>query len=564
MKITKNLYSVLFLFVLSLGAMLPLFHQGFFPIHDNGQVQRVYEMAKALSDGMFPVRWSQDLGFGYGYPFFNFYSPLIYYISSILYLGGLSAIVSVKVVVGLGILMSGLGMYLLVKKIFNNYAGLVAGLLYVYAPYHALDIYVRGDMAESFAYALIPFIFYFLIELYKTHKWRFVVFSALSYSALILTHNLTALMVTPIILIAAVLLIFQSFSKQDHKTAFYLILVILTSILIAAFYWLPSLAEMNLTNVKSDTLGGSDYHTQFVCISQLWDSPWGFGGSIPGCIDGLSFRVGKLHLVLGLLSFVIFMYLLFKRIKLKKYIFLMSSLFIGLVFSLYMTLSWSEWLWNLLPFMKFFQFPWRFLILASFFSSVIGGSCIFMLEKILNKYFKLLKVDYLFIGAVLILGGILYPKLFNPQTYYNVTDQNYINESYLIWQSSLVSYEYLPQIISIPKSRKEALSYHPVSAESQILLKIYKQTTTSMQATIESSNTQLINIHIAPFPNWKVYIDGKNIPYTSTSKGMLISVPSGLHMLDASYTQTPIEIWSDILSICGIIILFAGIIFISL
>ena len=34
-----------------------------FPIHDDTQVARVYEMGKALSDSMFPVRWVEDLGF---------------------------------------------------------------------------------------------------------------------------------------------------------------------------------------------------------------------------------------------------------------------------------------------------------------------------------------------------------------------------------------------------------------------------------------------------------------------------------------------------------------------
>ncbi len=564
MNVKVRIYTILFLFILSLGAILPLFHQGFFPIHDNGQVQRVYEMSKALSDGMFPVRWSQDLGFGYGYPFFNFYSPLIYYLSSILYLGGMSAIFSVKFVIILGVLMSGLGMYLLGSKLFNNLAGLTAGLLYVYAPYHALDIYVRGDMAEAFAYALIPFIIFFLIKLCQTKQWRYVVLSSVFYTALILTHNLTALMATPFIFLLSLVFIIRSLYNHNRKMIYYFILTIVCSLLISAFYWLPSLTEMNLTNVNSVTQGGSDYHTQYACLSQLWDSPWGYGGSIPGCVDGLSFRVGKLHLFLSVITFVFFIVILWKKIEFKKYTNIFIALFLGLLFSLFMTLSWSEWLWNLLPFMKFFQFPWRFLILASFFSSLIGGSAVFILEKILHKRFWKLKVGYLYIVVVILLGGILYPKLFIPQTYYNFTDQNYINESYLLWQSSLVSYEYLPKIIKIPSSSKEALAYHPISAKGQILLKNYKQTTTSIEAIIESATTQPITLHIAPFSNWKVYIDSKNISYIPAANGLIVYLPVGLHRLEAFYAQTSVEAWSDIVSIAGIIILFAGIIFISL
>ena len=80
----KYLFPILILFF-SLVAIFPLLQPGFFSFHDNTQVQRVYEMHRALADGHFPVRWVQNLGYGYGYPIFNFYAPFAYYI------GGLSA-----------------------------------------------------------------------------------------------------------------------------------------------------------------------------------------------------------------------------------------------------------------------------------------------------------------------------------------------------------------------------------------------------------------------------------------------------------------------------------------
>ena len=45
-------------------------------MHDDMQLVRQLEMDKCLKDGQIPCRWTPDLGYGYGYPLFNFYPPL--------------------------------------------------------------------------------------------------------------------------------------------------------------------------------------------------------------------------------------------------------------------------------------------------------------------------------------------------------------------------------------------------------------------------------------------------------------------------------------------------------
>ena len=65
--------------ILSFFMIKPLWVNGYFPMHDDTQVARVVEMGRALRAGQFPVRWVSDLGYGYGYPIYNFYGPLPYY-----------------------------------------------------------------------------------------------------------------------------------------------------------------------------------------------------------------------------------------------------------------------------------------------------------------------------------------------------------------------------------------------------------------------------------------------------------------------------------------------------
>ena len=78
MKFLKLILFPLLLIILSCQSVSHLLIPGFFPIHDNTQVERVFEMSKSLSSGMFPVRWVSDLGYAYGCPIFKFYAPLSY------------------------------------------------------------------------------------------------------------------------------------------------------------------------------------------------------------------------------------------------------------------------------------------------------------------------------------------------------------------------------------------------------------------------------------------------------------------------------------------------------
>ena len=154
----KVFLPILAILILSIFTLIPLFHNGFFSVHDNTQVPRVFEMFSSLRDGVFPVRWVQDLGYGYGYPIFNFYSPLPYYIGGFLSFI-FTSLVATKIMFGIGIIVSGISMYLLVNAFYGKKAGVLSSAIYLYFPYHAVNLYVRGAVGEFYAYAFLPLVF---------------------------------------------------------------------------------------------------------------------------------------------------------------------------------------------------------------------------------------------------------------------------------------------------------------------------------------------------------------------------------------------------------------------
>src|SRR3989338_301809 len=210
-NLIKRNWGILAVILLYFWAIKPFFVPGFFPMHDDTQVARVFEMGKALKDGVFPVRWVADLGYGYGYPIFNFYAPLAYYVGGFFNILGFDALTATKIMMILGILLSGVFMYLLAREFWGKLGGVVSGLFYVYAPYHALDIYVRGDVAEFWSYAFIPLMFWGVYKVFKDPKWKWAVAGSLGYAGVILSHNLTAMMVTPFLIIVVIILSYISY-----------------------------------------------------------------------------------------------------------------------------------------------------------------------------------------------------------------------------------------------------------------------------------------------------------------------------------------------------------------
>lgn len=229
MNFLKKNYGLIIVLILSFWAIRPFFIPGFFPIHDDTQVARVFEMGKVLKNGVFPVRWVPDLGYGYGYPIFNFYAPLAYYVGAAFMFLGFDALIATKIMMVLGVVLAGIFMYFLVREFFGEFGGIVSGLFYIYAPYHAVDIFVRGDVAEFWAYAFIPLAF---LGFYKKN----ILLGVMGFAGLILSHNLTALMVTPFLLI--VILLNYLFVHGDKKnSSIYKILLIVILGLGPAFYF---------------------------------------------------------------------------------------------------------------------------------------------------------------------------------------------------------------------------------------------------------------------------------------------------------------------------------------
>ncbi len=559
-QLLNKVSGFLLVFLFSVFTILPLFKDGFFPIHDDTQVARVNQMAIVLSEGIFPVRWVPDLGYGYGYPIFNFYAPFAYYVGGFFDVIGFDSLTATKIMIGLGTLCAAFSMYLLAKEFWGKSGAIVSALLYVYAPYHAINIYVRGAVGELWGYGLVPFVFWGLYRIYKLlylektsqlrnrRLWLSVCITAMSYGLVIISHNLTAFMITPFLFTFA-LFLFILLTSRRKRNALFLFVSLLLGIMVSAFYWLPATVEMKYTNVLSVVGGGSDYKDHFVCVSQLIASPWGYGGSAPGCMDGMSFKIGKVGLIIAVLSLLS---VFFIRGKEKRYALVLGV--IGAILSVFLLLDYSKFVWDLLPQMAFFQFPWRFLLLVVFFLSFVGGAII----SIFPKYIK-----YIFVAICVISIIVSYKNIFVPSHITTKTSEAYVDKREIWWNTSKISDEYMPRSFAKPKSEKKISDKKIMFNTPDVDHRTVRDTSYIHSVAINAKEHSLALLPIAYFPAWKVYIDEKEVSYTVLNRGLLVSVPQGKHTLTAEFEQTPIEVFANNVSLTGVLIMVIGIIYLQ-
>ena len=239
-------------------------------------VQRTYELAASIRSGAVPAQWMSLAAYGLGYPFFSYYAAFPYYLAAALDLAGAGVLWGVKLAQLGGILIAGAAMYALVRRMgAARGAALLASAAYTFAPFHLINVYVRGDsLSEFYALAFYPVILYALLRLEQQPSARNVALMAVSYALLMLTHNISALIFTPLVGLA---LLFRASSHKGRAlwlTLGYGIGALALGLVLSAWFWLPALKEQSLVQLQDQTTGYFNYAGHFRSANlvqyQIW------------------------------------------------------------------------------------------------------------------------------------------------------------------------------------------------------------------------------------------------------------------------------------------------------
>lgn len=528
-------WPILTIFVLSLPTLIPFLKPGLFPSHDGPvYVLRSQQFFKALADGQLPPRWAQDFNFGFGYPIFNFFYPLAYNLVSFFHLFGLSFVASVKLLFLLSFISSGITMYFFAREFLGKFGGIISALLYLYSPFHSVDLYVRGSLGELLVMAFLPLL------LLWVYKGRFLL-AGITLALIILAHNILAMM--SFVLLFSFTLYHVLIYDIKKKHFYRLLLTLFLGLGLSCFFWLPALLEKKYTIFDQIALKEFNFRDHFVYLLQLRYSPWGFGGSLPGPIDGMSFKLGKIHLLFALVG-VLSTFVLQKRKDVKKITLFFVLIFLG---SIFLSLNLSFILWKYLPFLELVQFPWRFLNFTMLGMAFLGGGVGFFVEKFVKKKFFYLA---LFLTSFLIVFFNFSHFQAGPEAY--KVDKDYLSKEKVFATNSTYADELLPVWVKekpkvLPQNKIEIAGRGEVSEEE------FKSNLIKAKINLKEKAQVVINNFY--FPGWQAFVDKqkKEIEILEPLGNIGLILEKGEHLLELKLLSTGIQRCANFISLLSLI-----------
>ena len=134
------------------------------------QFDQMKSFYNGLSAGEVYPRWEEDTNRGFGAPTTSYYPPGVYYLTS-----GLYAIVGdwTRVLLDAQLMMmvaAAAALYLCARRFMSRAGAIVAMAAYVAAPYHLIDQYQRGALAELLSFVWMPLILIFTEGLLGKHN----------------------------------------------------------------------------------------------------------------------------------------------------------------------------------------------------------------------------------------------------------------------------------------------------------------------------------------------------------------------------------------------------------
>lgn len=518
-------------------------------------LQRLHQLETALRDGHFPVRWMPDANYGYGYPFYNYYAPLSIYITAVFRFSGFSYVRAIQLAQLLGFITAAWGMFHLGQRYLkSDTAGFLAAVAYTVAPFHMVNVYVRGDsLAEFWAMAFYPLTILAAGAAVRQPSPSKIAWLALSYAALILSHNISALIFSPFLLLYILLHAWSRPRRVAPGAAFFALLLGLG---LAAWFFVPALGEQSLAQLEPVTQGYFHYSAHFRGQDLVQPSFW-FDYNPDG---RRAFSMGLVQTVTAVLGFVaLFIFGWHRRASSAKdaAYFRAFPLFIAMTFivATLMITPPSRPLWDHLPLLPFTQFPWRFLSVQAFAAALATAA----LAQLPARRLVVLLAGGLLIASSL--GRLTTDHLLLADA--DVTAENLAQYEWFTGNiGSTVSAEYLPPTVQprpytsnwLKTGSRTAITClaGEVTASEAVSLRTTRQTWRITAAGAGAT----IRFPTLFWPGWKGQVDGEAVEIRpSPGSGLImLALPPGSHTVTLYLARTPIRLMAELLSLAAFLI----------
>lgn len=558
--------------LLAIPALLPLAAPGyFFNAHDGRHsVFWLYEFDAAFRDGALWPIWVPDHVLGFGYPLWLVYTPLAFFVAEGFHLLGLGLVAAVKAAWALWFLVGAVGVYRLARRWWGPAAALVASLAYTYAPYHLVDIYVRSAYAEFAALALAPWALLGVVAVWEAPRPRTAALAALPIGALLLTHAAAPAIFLPLIAglaawkgLQAVAMRFTprlgrrgdaqrasarpSAPVREHlRPALWTGVAFALGIGLALIFWLPALAERRFVQEASWLRGTYDYARHFVYPGQLLSASWGFGFSVPGPGDGMSFGLGLIPWIVAGVAAAAALGLARPVLQSRR----AEAIFLALasLIAIFAMTPAAAPAWAAFPLLASIQFPWRLLSVTTIALALLTGAGVRWLEDQTGGRSKPSPLPYL-LALLIVLASFPYtrPELTpirpEDETVLAIVEfeAKYPDmrgmTSYAQRNPSEATSPLIAQYLAGEPLRRAEI----ISGAGEVLDQA--ATANSARARVRADGDVRLRFYTNFFPGWQATVDGRPVEIAPDAPDGLIglNLPPGEHEVRLRLMPTPVR-----------------------
>lgn len=305
----------------------------------------LYSWLEVLSQwklGIVYPRWAALAHFAYGEPRFIFYPPASWTLGA-----ALSALLPWTLVpsiyLWLVLVTAGASMFLLARQWLDRRDATYAAVLYAANPYHLAIVYWRSAFAELLASSLLPLLLLLLLRAEKTRRTTILLALVLAFAWLI--NAPAALMIHYSL---ALLLVVIAWQRSSPRILFIGAAAVALGTALAAFYLLPAIYEQQWINIAQAVSAGSRPLDNFIFVHTTDPEHDAFNRVISWI------AVAEIMVTIAAAWAA--------RTWRTRNRELWDALVAWAAMCTFLLLPISNPLWNILPKLRFMQFPWRWLL----------------------------------------------------------------------------------------------------------------------------------------------------------------------------------------------------------